>query len=266
MEVIPLDSVDGIQAHICTPVATPGLTPQIAIFDNFAEVPYLGRNDSILTLNFHDDDELMETANHYVDTNLAAEVMTDILEGRVSFSESPADSAVNANDVPAVVTVPVTSACVTVEAPVVPDVDNKIVAEDNNAEDNDITMETAPSILDGIDELKIPEIKRRRKKRETPAAAKTAAWVARRQKNNRAAALNRAKRRLGKVFAKEAFDQLRARNTALRTEVAELEATLAMLKARKATQSDSYIREITDSILTGLDPAQYSLTPPAIPI
>lgn len=234
----------GMETTTSTRAATPGPTPEIAIFNPKAEVHHLGL-DLDLDMeagNTAGDDEYednFEIAGFGLD--FAAEVMADFGGGGgavLTFDETLADIVGQADRV--AVTEPV--------AVMVPDVDANMIDADD----------VAPNVAAGIEALRIPSTKHRRKKRETPAAAKTAAYFTRREKNNLAAALNRAREKAAKVAAKEFHGRLASRNIALRAEVAALEAALEVLKARKAAAVD--IAEI----FAGLDAADFSLTPPAL--
>lgn len=239
--------------------------PEIVIFNGVAEVPRLGPHhhhhevylDLDLDLDLFDGDgEHTEAAEAEADLfhlDFAPEVMADLAakpESSQSYGEALAE-VMAAADCRAAAVPSAVVAVSPVAAAVVPDVDDQMTTVEPHDD------EVAPVVAAGIEALKMPTVKRRRKKRETPAVAKTAAWLERRKKNNRAAALNRAKEKAGKLAAMQAFGKLKARNTALRAHVADLEATLAALKTRK---------NITNNIFAGLDAAQFSLTPPALPL
>lgn len=240
-----LEAILGMETTTSTRAVTPGLTPEIATFNPHAEVNHLGH------IGLDGDEDHFEITGFGLD--FAAEIMADFGGGgaALAFDETLTLADIIGQADRVAVTEPVVV--------FVPDVD----ADANMIDADDV----APNVAAGIEALRVPSTKHRRKKRETPAAAKTAAYFARREKNNRAAALNRAREKAAKVAAKESHGRLAARNTALRAEVAALEAVLEDLKARKAAAAAAPVAvaavDIAE-IFAGLDAADFSLTPPAL--
>lgn len=226
--------------------------PETVIFDSIAEVPNLEPHHNELHHM-----ETTETEAYPFGLDISPELEADYAANYGQLwplhPDEPDNDTKFDNNHCAVSRIPV----VTVAVAVVPDTDNNVIT-DEPSDDN-----FPPSVASGIEELKIPPVKRRRKKRETPATAKTAAWLARRKKNNEVAALYREKERIYKLASKQAFEDLVTRNAELRVHVSNLESRVAALHARKAQLNEAL--QMTNDIFDGLHTSEYSLTPPELP-